>query len=187
MFSTGYAGGVMRKLYYSHMQSPAGRLKLAVSDRGLAVLEFAGTTLTPCKAELRAEWVDAPEQTASHRRQLEEYFAGQRRQFDFPLDLAGTPFQLRCWQELLRIPYGETISYAELARRVGSPNGFRAVGMANHQNPIAIVVPCHRVLASDGTLGGYGGGLPVKRMLLDLEQRVSGTSCRALDQQEMFA
>ena len=98
-----------------------------------------------------------------------EYFAGKRRQFTVPLDLRGTEFRKRCWQELLKIPYGQTCSYAEIARAVANPNGYRAVGQANHYNPIAIIVPCHRVLAAGQYLGGYGGGLPVKALLLKLE------------------
>lgn len=108
-------------------------------------------------------------------RELEEYFAGQRRAFSFALDLRGTEFQLACWRALLAIPYGETRTYADIARAVGRPQGFRAVGMANNRNPIAIVVPCHRVIASDGTLCGYGGGLDIKRKLLELEGALSGT------------
>lgn len=106
--------------------------------------------------------------------ELDEYFAGKRRQFTFPLDLRGTDFQIACWRALLAIPYGETRSYADIARAVGKPNAFRAVGMANNRNPIAIVVPCHRVIASNGTLCGYGGGLEVKRKLLQLEGALSG-------------
>jgi len=108
-------------------------------------------------------------------RELEEYFAGSRREFGFALDLRGTEFQLSCWRALLAIPYGETRTYADIARAVGRPQGFRAVGMANNRNPVAIVVPCHRVIASDGTLCGYGGGLEIKRKLLELEGALSGT------------
>ena len=100
--------------------------------------------------------------------QLDEYFAGERTDFDIPMELDGTEFQRDVWNELSRIPYGETISYGELARRVGRPNGPRAVGQANGRNPVAVIVPCHRVLASNG-IGGYGGGLEVKRELLALE------------------
>jgi methylated-DNA-[protein]-cysteine S-methyltransferase len=107
-------------------------------------------------------------------REVEEYFAGERRQFSFPLDLRGTNFQLACWRALLAIPYGETRTYGDIARAVGKPQGFRAVGMANNRNPVAIVVPCHRVIASDGTLCGYGGGLDVKRRLLELEGALTG-------------
>jgi methylated-DNA-[protein]-cysteine S-methyltransferase len=100
--------------------------------------------------------------------QLEEYFAGERTDFDVPMELDGTDFQREVWAELSRIPYGKTISYGELARRVGRPNGPRAVGQANGRNPIPVIVPCHRVLASNG-IGGYGGGLTMKRALLALE------------------
>ena len=103
---------------------------------------------------------------------MEEYFAGARREFTARFVLRGTPFQRRVWEELRRIPYGETISYAELARRIGSPKAVRAVGLANGANPIAIIVPCHRVIGANGTLTGYGGGLPTKRYLLDLEKGV---------------
>lgn len=102
-------------------------------------------------------------------RQLDEYFAQKRTEFDLPLALFGTEFQERVWLTLAEIPYGETISYAELARWVGRPRAFRAVGQANGANPIPVILPCHRVIAADGTIGGYGGGLPVKRQLLALE------------------
>ena len=100
--------------------------------------------------------------------QLQEYFAGERRTFDVPVELGGTPFQREVWSELTRIPYGETVSYGELARRVGRPRGPRAVGRANGRNPVPIIVPCHWVVAGDG-IGGYSGGLPLKRALLALE------------------
>jgi methylated-DNA-[protein]-cysteine S-methyltransferase len=102
--------------------------------------------------------------------QLDAYFAGRRRDFDVRLAPEGTPFQLRVWAALCEIPYGETISYAELARRIGNPNAVRAVGAANGRNPLPIVVPCHRVVGADGSLVGFGGGLDVKRALLDLER-----------------
>jgi methylated-DNA-[protein]-cysteine S-methyltransferase len=101
--------------------------------------------------------------------QLDEYFAGERRDFDLELDLRGTEFQRAVWDELLRIPYGETMSYGELARRLGRPERVRAVGAANGRNPVAIVVPCHRVIGADGSLTGYGGGLDRKRALLAVE------------------
>lgn len=115
--------------------------------------------------------------------QLAAFLAGNRRDFDFPLDLRGTDFQHSCWNQLLQIPFGQVITYAELAHRVGSPKGYRAVGHANGQNPIAIVVPCHRVIASDGSLGGYGGGLPMKQWLLDRE----GAQVPAQRQMSVFA
>jgi methylated-DNA-[protein]-cysteine S-methyltransferase len=111
---------------------------------------------------------------AAAARQLTEYFAGQRTEFDLPLEMAGTDFQRRVWAALREIPYGETVSYGELARGLGQASASRAVGLANGKNPFAVVVPCHRVVGSDGSLTGYGGGLDRKRFLLALEQRVSG-------------
>jgi methylated-DNA-[protein]-cysteine S-methyltransferase len=106
-------------------------------------------------------------------RQLREYFAGKRTGFDLPLAPKGTDFQRAVWRQLQEIPYGETISYGELARRVGNPKAARAVGSANGSNPLPIVIPCHRVIAGDGSIGGFGGGLPTKEILLALEQRTS--------------
>jgi methylated-DNA-[protein]-cysteine S-methyltransferase len=114
-------------------------------------------------------WIEEPDRFRDVTRQLDEYFAGVRREFDLPLDLRGPVFHQRCWQALLRIPYGQTWSYAQLAANVGSPKASRAVGQANHHNPVAIIVPCHRVIASDGTLAGFGGGLLAKEILLHLE------------------
>lgn len=155
-------------IYYSRINSPVGSLLLAVSERGLVALEFG-------KGRIPAGWVESEEKTSACRRQLAEYFAGSRRQFDLALDLRGTEFQKRCWRELLKIPYGETRSYADIARALGNPSAVRAVGLANGQNPVAIVVPCHRVIGSDGSLTGYGGGLEVKRKLLELEGALSGS------------
>lgn len=101
--------------------------------------------------------------------QLEEYFGGSRRAFELPLAPKGTPFQLRCWDALLKIPYGRTATYADIARAAGSPKGFRAAGLANNRNPIAIIIPCHRVIGSNGKLVGFGGGLEVKAFLLRFE------------------
>jgi methylated-DNA-[protein]-cysteine S-methyltransferase len=108
--------------------------------------------------------------------QLEEYFAGHRTAFEIPVAPEGTDFQRRVWAELQRIPYGETLSYGQLAQRLGNPGGSRAVGLANGRNPVGIVIPCHRVVGSAGSLTGYGGGLERKRLLLDLEGRVAGRS-----------
>ena len=158
----------MQTLYYSRMPSPAGPLLIGVSDAALVLLEF-DRGLPKTVAGQPIAWQESQERTVNVRRQLEEYFAGKRRDFELELDLRGTDFRKRCWQQLVQIPYGETRSYAEIARAVGCANGFRAVGQANHYNPIAIIVPCHRVLASNRMLGGYGGGLNVKAMLLRLE------------------
>lgn len=158
----------METLYYSRMSSPAGPLLIGVSDSALVTLEF-DRGLPGTIAGQSVAWEQSEARTAAVRLQLDEYFAGQRREFDLELDLRGTEFRKRCWKELLRIPYGQTRSYAEIARAVGNPHGFRAVGQANHYNPIAIIVPCHRVLAAGCYLGGYGGGLAVKALLLRLE------------------
>jgi methylated-DNA-[protein]-cysteine S-methyltransferase len=154
-------------LYFSRFDSPVGPLAIAVSDRGLVLLEFDRGNFPPKK--LQADWMASSRKTDPYVQELNEYFLGERREFSFALDLRGTPFQLECWRALLEIPYGETRTYADIARAVGRPQGFRAVGLANNRNPVAIVVPCHRVIASDGSLCGYGGGLDIKRKLLDLE------------------
>jgi O-6-methylguanine DNA methyltransferase len=146
---------------------------IGVSEKGLVALEFDRGHL-PLVKDKSLRWEPSDKKTKPFTRELNEYFAGKRRDFTFPLDLRGTPFQLSCWRALLDIPYGETRSYADIARAVGRPQGFRAVGMANNRNPIAIVVPCHRVIASDGTLCGYGGGLDIKRKLLELEGALTG-------------
>lgn len=158
----------METLFYSRMSSPVGSLLLGVSDSALVCLEF-DRGLPKAIAGQPVAWNESEKRTRDVRRQMEEYFAGKRRDFNLALDLRGTEFRKRCWSELLKIPYGETCSYAQIARAVDNPNGFRAVGQANHYNPIAIIVPCHRVLASGYYLGGYGGGLPVKAFLLRLE------------------
>lgn len=173
------------KLACGVIESPVGALFLATSATGLVALEFDARlpgqqTIRPNPRNLREEYSgfifeDNRQELWGYVRELEEYFAGNRRAFQFPLDLRGTDFQLACWQALLAIPYGETRTYADIARAVGKPNAFRAVGMANHRNPVAIVVPCHRVIASDGTLCGYGGGLDIKQKLLQLEGALSAT------------
>jgi O-6-methylguanine DNA methyltransferase len=154
--------------------SPVGHLDLSMSERGLASVAYAGHWRSPQGASGSSHsnnirWIEEPQRLAEVCRQLDEYFAGARRHFDLPLDLRGPEFHRRCWQALLRIPYGETWSYAQLAAEVGSPRASRAVGQANHHNPVAIIVPCHRVIASGGGLGGYGGGLEAKQFLLNLE------------------
>jgi methylated-DNA-[protein]-cysteine S-methyltransferase len=145
------------------MDTPIGRLILE-SDGDVLI----GIWLPPQSVTTRATGHDAPPVLKDTATQLEEYFAGERTEFDVPMELDGTPFQKDVWTELSRIPYGTTISYGELARRVGRPKGPRAVGQANGRNPIPVIVPCHRVLAGNG-IGGYGGGLPMKRALLAVE------------------
>jgi O-6-methylguanine DNA methyltransferase len=175
----------MEILTCTTMHSAIGPLFLAASSKGLVALEFDARlpgqqSIRPNPRDLREERKDrafeaSPRQMQPYVTELEEYFAGNRREFTFLLDLRGTDFQLACWRALLAIPYGETRTYADIARAVGKPNAFRAAGMANNRNPVAIVVPCHRVIASDGTLCGYGGGLDLKRKLLELEGALSGT------------
>jgi len=151
---------------YSVYDGPEGPLLLAVDeDDHLVRLHFAhGRDL------VEAGWIRDDAALDAWRTQLDEYFAGTRTRFDLPLRLHGTPFQVEVWEQLRRIPYGETISYGELAKRVDRPEAARAVGSANGQNPIAIVVPCHRVIGADGSLTGFGGGLDWKRWLLAREQ-----------------
>ena len=175
----------METLHTTSMDSAIGPLFLAASTQGLVALEFDARlqgqqSIRPnprhvCEEQKGIRFEDSPRLMRPYLTELGEYFAGARREFDFPLDLRGTDFQMACWRALLAIPYGETRSYAAIARAVGKPNAFRAVGMANNRNPIAIVVPCHRVIASDGTLCGYGGGLEVKRKLLELEGALTRT------------
>ena len=139
--------------------SPVGPVTIAERDGAITHVLFGECEETGKRTALLAE----------AERQLNEYFAGARRAFDLPLRPEGTPFQRDVWNALRQIPYGETRSYAEIARAVNRPKAFRAVGMANHNNPISIIIPCHRVIGADGSMTGYGGGLDKKRVLLRLE------------------
>jgi methylated-DNA-[protein]-cysteine S-methyltransferase len=156
-----------RPVYYSYLETPIGKLLLAATETGLRYVHFGGAQPPARKGEV---WIESHDMLRPYEEQLQAYFRGELREFTCKLDLVGTEFQKKCWHALLRIPYGKTCSYADIAREVGSPRGFRAVGQANHNNPIPIIVPCHRVITSSGTLGGYGGGLDVKERLLRLEQ-----------------
>ena len=149
---------------YSTLTTPIGELMLTADDDGALT-----SVNLPNRHPDPAGWERDDELLADARRQLTEYFAGERTEFDLPLRPTGAPFQLRVWEALLRIPYGETASYGEMARELGHPTASRAVGAANGRNPIAIVVPCHRVIGANGSLTGYAGGLECKRALLDLE------------------
>jgi len=153
--------------YYRYVASPIGRLLLAGADDSLERLYFSRG---PKAAKPEAEWVESPEGFVEAKRQLEAYFAGELRRFELDLRPVGTMFQLAVWREVMKIPYGETISYGELAKRLGNPAASRAVGLANGANPIAIIQPCHRVIGSNGKLTGFGGGLDVKQTLLQLER-----------------
>jgi methylated-DNA-[protein]-cysteine S-methyltransferase len=154
-------------MYYCYLDSPIGPLLIAGDNDALRSIAFPDKG-RPRKPE--PGWTESMHgAVAAAVAQLREYFSGQRTEFDLPLAPEGTAFQRRVWKYLQSIPYGETISYAELAKRVGNPKAARAVGSANGRNQIPIVIPCHRVIAADGTLGGFGGGLTVKQRLLDLE------------------
>lgn len=154
-------------IFYSYMDTPIGKLLLAASESGLRFVSFRGK-MPPHKKD--QVWVESREALTTYEKELDAYFQGQLREFRCKLDLEGTEFQKKCWNALLTIPYGKTRSYAEIARQIGSPRSFRAVGQANHYNPIPIIVPCHRVITSSGALGGFGGGLSLKQKLLELEQ-----------------
>lgn len=154
---------------FAVVPSPIDDLLLVGDGRALTGLFMAPHTIDP-----RWEPGDGDPLLTEAAAQLDAWFAGDRLDFDVDLDPAGTDFQRRVWSELRRIAYGETISYGELARRVGRPGAARAVGLANGRNPISLIVPCHRVIGSDGSLTGYGGGIPRKRYLLDFEAKLVG-------------
>jgi methylated-DNA-[protein]-cysteine S-methyltransferase len=152
---------------YTFMPTPIGRLLLTADGAQLCGVRFA---VSADRCEVHSDWRAAESSVLGRTRaQLEGYFAGERRTFDIPLARRGTAFQQSVWRELERIPYGVTISYAELARRLGKASATRAVGAANGRNPIPIIIPCHRVIGADGSLTGFGGGLGVKQFLLELE------------------
>ena len=158
----------MRVISYITMKSPVGALLLAGDETGLRLVHFASGRRP--KSPQR-DWTEDRAPFQETIRQLESYFAGNLKDFDLPVVLNGTEFQLLVWRNLRKIPYGETVSYGQLARRIGSPDAARAVGLANGSNPIPIIIPCHRVIGSNGDLTGFGGGLPVKKKLLALESR----------------
>jgi methylated-DNA-[protein]-cysteine S-methyltransferase len=159
-------GEVMDTFQFRSMESPVGKLTLAGKDGRLMHLRMVDQTYEPSHVGWEADDAAFPDAVE----QLEAYFAGNLTEFDLRLTLAGTAFQRRVWEALLTIPYGETRSYGEIARQIGSPGGFRAVGLANGHNPIGIIVPCHRVIGSNGSLTGYGGGIDRKKALLELEK-----------------
>jgi methylated-DNA-[protein]-cysteine S-methyltransferase len=154
----------LRMKRYTRIDSPIGTLTLFSSDDSLSGLYMEAPSKMPEQAGYDFDPLAPVLREAT--RQLDEYFGGRRQCFELPLTFRGTPFQQRVWQALTQIPHGVTWSYGQLARHIGSPNGFRAVGLANGRNPIAVIVPCHRVIGSDGSLTGFGGGLPRKEWLL---------------------
>ena len=157
-----YLAKLRYSMRYAVISTPLGPVTMASTDQGLAAVHF-GNHVPPDGAvdiESNRVFID----------QIDEYFLGKRKQFDFPLDFSGTSFQIAVWRELLKIPYGETRSYGDIAKNLGKPGASRAVGMANHDNHIAIVIPCHRVVGQDGSLTGYAGGIDLKQQLLSLEK-----------------
>ena len=160
-------------LFSTVTDSPVGALTLVATDDGIRAILWPGDD--PARVRL-AESIEDPSHPviAAAVRQLAEYFAGERTEFDVALDALGTEFQRLAWEALRTIAYGTTVSYGEQAARMGDRRKARAVGAANGRNPISIIVPCHRVIGSNGTLTGYAGGLHIKKLLLDLEQRTAG-------------
>ena len=161
----------LNHVVWTTIDSPIGRLLLTARDGALTGLYVADHDGAP---ELGDDCARDDAAFAEVRQQLEEYFAGERTTFDVKLDLTGTPFQVEVWNALLTVPYGETASYGDIARRIGRPQAVRAVGLANGRNPVSIIVPCHRVIGSNGSLTGYGWGVERKQVLLDLERSDGG-------------
>jgi methylated-DNA-[protein]-cysteine S-methyltransferase len=178
------------RIAYHMASSPVGLLFLARSEKGLRYLQFmdrrsikrmiAGHEAANPEGKWEPSLLDLKDVVD----QLDAFFNGMLREFELPLDLAGSEFQTKVWNELSRIPFGETRTYGQIAKAIGQPKATRAVGLANNQNPVAIVVPCHRVIGADGSLTGYGGGLPKKRWLLEHESR---HNLRAPTAQELFS
>lgn len=153
-------------MYYCYVDTPIGELLLAGTENALSLIGFPKGSM---RRDPGPDWIFKEEPFEKVRQQLREYFEGKRREFDIPLSLKGTDFQLSVWHELREIPYGTTVSYGEVAKRIDNPKAVRAVGAANGRNPIPIIVPCHRVIGSHGDLTGFGGGLDTKEALLRLE------------------
>lgn len=165
-------------VWWSELESGLGTFGVASTAKGVLTILLPKENIDHeaiiCKlapdTEIRAD----DGHNAEPLRQLAEYLAGDRQEWDLPLDMRGTPFQIAVWQAVYEVPYGETVSYGEIARRIGNPKSVRAVGAANGANPIPPVVPCHRIIGSNGKLTGYGGGLPLKQKLLELERLTLG-------------
>jgi methylated-DNA-[protein]-cysteine S-methyltransferase len=171
-------------MYFHEMASPVGGLLLIGDGTHLKHIHFQSG---PHPRLPGGEWVAERAPFEPVLKQLSEYFAGARRNFDLPLAPEGTDFQRAVWRALLNIPYGETLSYGELACRIGNPRASRAVGLANGANPLPIVVPCHRVIGADGSLTGFGGGLAIKQRLLGLERARPGPGARGARQLQLLA
>jgi methylated-DNA-[protein]-cysteine S-methyltransferase len=159
-------------MFYAWYEAPFTRLQIAGTDEGLKLVLFESSK--QCRQSIPDDWVESTAKLAEPLRQIEAYFAGELTNFDLKLAPDGTDFQKRVWAVLSTIPYGETLTYGEVAKRIGQPTASRAVGAANGRNPISIIVPCHRVIGSSGKLVGFGGGVPTKSALLNLERQHSG-------------
>ncbi len=163
-------------IFYAYMETPIGKLLVASSEKGLVRIMLPREGKVDFLSRLKKEYpgetlVKDREKNLLVIKQLEEYFDGSRTVFSPPLDIRGTEFQKSVWKAVARVPYGETRSYGEIARSIGKPRAYRAVGNANRKNPIPIVIPCHRIIGSDGSLTGFGGGIPLKKKLLELESK----------------
>lgn len=167
------------QISFTFYNSPVGKIGLAATGKGLVALDFINPLANEDYLKLlknrypNFELIKDGKYIKEPLNQLKEYFSGHRKRFSCPLDLKGTPFQLKVWQALQAIPFGQTVSYEEIALKIGNPKAVRAVGQANGKNPVAIIVPCHRVIRKSGDLGGYSSGLEIKKFLLDWEQRLS--------------
>ena len=155
-------------MWFDEFKTPIGMLKIAVDEKGLRYILFESNKHEPLRI---VDWKRDRSVTHDAREQLLQYFSGERNEFELEISLEGTEFQQRTWRMLAHIPYGQMWSYAELAKRIDSPKAVRAVGAANGRNPLPILLPCHRVIGSNGSLTGFGGGLPVKQWLLEHERR----------------
>jgi methylated-DNA-[protein]-cysteine S-methyltransferase len=159
----------MTPTYYTQLDSPVGTLLLTLENEHLTNICMFNQKRT---ITVQTDWVESGRHFRTIARQLEEYFRGKRRAFEIPMSPQGTDFQMSVWQELLKIPYGETATYGDIAKRIGNPKAVRAVGLANGRNPLPIVIPCHRVIGANGQLTGFGGGLENKALLLKIEESV---------------
>ena len=165
-------------IFYAYMETPIGKLLVASSEKGLVRIMFPHEEKADLVSLLKKEYpeetlVEDPEKNLLVIKQIKEYFDGSRTVFSLPLDIRGTEFQKSVWEALKKVPYGETSSYGEIACSIGKPKAARAVGNANRKNPIPIVIPCHRIIGSDGSMTGFGGGIPLKKKLLELERHMS--------------
>ena len=176
----------MPKVHYQELSTPLGKIRVAGHSKGICRISFYSSLAADWPLWFQRHFSSLPEKTSfplleEAAWQLREYFSGKRSAFDLPLDLEGTSFQLGVWEELLKIPYGSSLSYAGIARRIGNPRASRAVGAAAARNPLPIIVPCHRVIGSSGKLVGFTGGLPIKERLLELEKGAQGSKFQVSD------